>query len=103
MTREEYNEIADLAVKAFGTSYECGWAAALLKTDGEIERDGNAKRAFWAKLSEHISYGIPRDELVDEVYDALANAHDMDTSLTDFAKAVVHNVPAIAALTRSKP
>lgn len=102
MTRAEYKELAELAIKAFGTSYACGFATAQLKNDGDIERDGNAKRAFWAKLAEHIDYGISRDELVEDIYDALSNAQDMDTTLTDLAKAVVRNVPAIAALTSAK-
>lgn len=32
---------------------------------------------------------MDRQELIDEVYDALSNAQDMDTTLTDYAKAAV--------------
>jgi hypothetical protein len=38
---------------------------------------------------------MTREDLIDDVYEALSNAQDMDTTLTDFAKAVVRDVPAI--------
>jgi hypothetical protein len=40
--------------------------------------------------------------LIDEVYDAMSNIHDMDTSLTDFAKAAVECMaPRMDALTEA--
>jgi hypothetical protein len=40
---------------------------------------------------------MDNQDLIDEVHEALQNAQDYNTTLTDFAKAVVRDVPLIAA------
>lgn len=37
------------------------------------------------------------DDLTDEIWEAICNEQDMDTSLMDFAKAVVRDVPLVNA------
>lgn len=44
---------------------------------------------------------ISLEELTDEIYEALSNAQDYNTTLTDFAKAVVRDVPLIADAVRA--
>jgi hypothetical protein len=39
---------------------------------------------------------MTHDDLIDEIADALTDAQDMDTTMRDFARAVVRNVPAVA-------
>jgi hypothetical protein len=39
----------------------------------------------------------PRQDLIDAVWEALTNAQDYDTTLTDMARAVVDSVPLVKA------
>jgi hypothetical protein len=39
---------------------------------------------------------MTREDLIDEIRDAMQDAQDMDSTMTDLARAVVRDVPAIA-------
>jgi hypothetical protein len=56
MTRKQYDEISELAIACFNTTFEKAVAAARLKSTDEAERDADAKQKFWRTLAGLIDY-----------------------------------------------